>query len=228
MSSTNRGTTRNLDDHYATPPPLAELICKRLRDDGVIQDPVNILEPGCGEGFFLDAFRKIWPDAVSIGVDINEHLVDLARQRGHEVIHADLLSYARGNSPDWSAIVGNPPFSYLDDFIEVLLPRLDPEFGTLAFLCRLDAFGSKGRFQRIWSKHKPSYVYPILPERPGFTPDGGTDSIEYMVCVWQPWNKAETILRFMDNSGINNKWAGLTARTRRQYAQPDENVEEWA
>lgn len=226
MSATNRGTTRNTDDHYATPPQLCELICKRLRDDGVIEDPVNILEPGCGEGFFLDAFRKVWPEAVSIGVDINEHLVDLARSRGHEVVHADLFSYAR-EGPDWSAIIGNPPFSLLDEFIEACLPRVDPDFGSLAFLMRLDALGSKGRYDKIWSKHPPARVY-VMPERPGFTPDGGTDSIEYQVGVWKPSHEGPSELHFLDNRGISNKWAGLTARTRRQYEEPDESVEEWA
>ena len=223
MSSTNRGATRNLDDHYATPPDLCRLICETLRDDGWIEEPMNLLEPGCGEGFFLDAMAETWPYAEIEGVDLNPDLVALARERGHNVRQGDVLGT---DWPDFSGIIGNPPFKEADEFIDALLPSLDPNgrgvaAGTLAFILRLNYLGGKERYRRCWSKRPPSHVY-VLPARAGFTPDGRTDSVEYGVFVWRHGHVGPTTLSHLDNTRISNKWAGATISTRRHGVERPE------
>ncbi len=213
MSSTNRGAIRNLDDHYATPPELADLICRAL-EQTFLPEPVNLLEPGCGEGFFLDAFKKVWPNAVRLGVELNPELEQMAVSRGHAVQAADLLEWVK-TAPDWSGIITNPPFKDAEAWIDALLPRLDQNHGVLALLLRLNFLGGAGRYERLWKNNPPTAIW-VMPARPGFTPDGLTDSIEYMVCIWTRTkvDQSPTEFDWLDNRGISNKWAGATLATR--------------
>lgn len=225
MSSTGRGKVRDLDDWYATPPELARLICRRLAADLTEPgDVVNVLEPGCGAGSFLLAAQEAWPDAVVEGVELNPDLCEKARALGFEVMHGDILGTKPLKPdvdflPDYHVIVGNPPFVSADAFINRLVHRLDPEGGFLAFLLRLNFLGGGARFENLWSKHRAERVY-VMPARPGFTADGGSDSIEYAVAVWRhPSVETDaTSLHWLDNRGVANKWPkGTLKDPRRQW-----------
>lgn len=213
MSSTNRGKGRVLDDYYATPPDLAQLICEQLRED-FLPAPTSILEPGCGEGFFLDAFRNVWPFSKRVGVELNPELVELAAAKGHSVVARDVLE--DGSVPTgWDAIIGNPPFKHADEFIRLLTPKLSSG-GVLAFLLRLNFLGGQARFRSLWSQGErlPTHIY-VLPARPGFTPDGRTDSIEYMVAVWTAEDRdGATTIGHLDNTHLENKWKGEAVQER--------------
>lgn len=227
MSSTNRGSERDLDDHYATPPQLTELICNQLKKE-VCPDPVNVLEPGCGEGTFLDAIEKVWPEADRMGVELNPALVRRANKKGHNVVKADVIEWSK-TALDWHLIIGNPPFKHADEFILALQKWLDPDHGTLAFLLRLNAFGSKGRYEKLWSKVMPYHVY-ILTARPGFTPDGRSDSIEYMVALFRSKSARRTSLSLLPNFHIKNKWSpgqGLMIRKKINPEKDDKKTHAW-
>lgn len=198
MSSTNRGAQRDLDDYYATPPQLARLICAQAEAD-YHPRPRRILEPGCGAGSFLTACRATWPRAKIEGAELNP---DLAK-KGFRVPYSDVLT---ARLPVFDLIVGNPPFVHAERFIHALLPRLDAKRGLLAFLLRLNFLGGKARFETLWRTHPPAHIY-AMPARPGFTPDGKSDSIEYMVAVFQrepPVTK--TTFSFLDGLAVENRW----------------------
>lgn len=213
MSSTNRGVIRDLDDHYATPPEVALLICRALRSDGFVVDPVCLLEPGCGEGSFLDAFRTIWPEADRLGIDLNPALVAIAQERGHDARVEDFLS---ATIPDFSAAIGNPPFKIAEAFIERALESVEPN-GVVAMVQRLNFLGGAKRFKSFWDAPVGTHlrhVY-IMPLRVGFTSDGLTDSIEYGIFVFQKGYRGSTTFNFLDNTATENKWRGQAWHWRR-------------
>lgn len=220
MSSTNRGAERDLDDHYATPPQVASLICAALKLDRWITKPGRLLEPGCGEGSFLDAMAKVWPSAERIGVDLNPELVDIAVDRGHEAYACDYLKVKDLGGP-FDAIIGNPPFKFADEFLERSMGLVKP-FGIVAFIQKLNWQGGQKRFKAMWLKTGRDLAHEyVLPYRIGFTPDGGSDSIEYGVYVFQRgWMKTgrPTTKSFLDNSGITNRWVGESWHWRRKVA----------
>ena len=216
MSSTNRGVVRDLDDHYATPPEVARLICEALRHDGFITSPVVLLEPGCGEGSFLDAFQAVWPNAERIGIDLNPSLVAIAQERGHAAIVGDFLADRGGIEHDVSAAIGNPPFKAAEEFITQALNLVEPK-GIVAMVQRLNFLGGAKRYKSFWDAMPGKFlrhVY-IMPLRVGFTPDGLTDSIEYGIFVFQRGYTGHTTFNFLDNTGTENKWRGQSWHWRR-------------
>lgn len=231
MSSTNRGAVRNVDDLYQTPPDLAALICKtiaarhpRIANRGA--DAI-IVEPGCGEGSFLDAFKTVWPNAQRLGLDLNPALVQIARENGHTAIVQNVLEMPKdGIHPDtpinllggFDAVIGNPPFSYADDFIRTFLPRLAPG-GVLCFLLRMNYSGGQERFRTLWKVHKPSFI-GLFPVRPGFTPDGKSDSVEFAMFLWEAGYTGPTVFDWIDNTGIVNRWTPANLASRRYVPIP--------
>lgn len=209
MSSTNRGAERDADDKYSTPPEVSRLICRTLKADGWVESPTRLLEPGCGEGSFLDAMATVWPRATSVGVDLNDELVDIAVDRGHEAYTCNFLTVKDLGEP-FDAIIGNPPFVHAEAFIKRSLSLCRPE-GIVAFILRLNFLGSQERFRTLWNhpdwKSKLARVY-VLPARVGFTADGRSDSIEFAVFIFKPNHRGPVTFGFMDNLGTENRWRG--------------------
>lgn len=205
MSSTNRGAVRSQDDFYETPPALAELMTREvihLYSDLYDGPPVNVLDAGCGSGNFMDAVRGCSPSSVAEGIEINPALAEIAKANGHTVRVGD---YLKDDLPNWSLILGNPPYVMADQFFKRSWELAAPQYGMVAFLLRLNYLGGQKRFEEIWSKTKPAYVW-VFPVRPGFTGDGRTDSIEYMACLWlKQFKDGITEFRFIDNRQIENR-----------------------
>lgn len=202
ISSTNRGAIRHIDDKYSTPPELAKLICQRIKND-ICQNPKRILEPGCGEGYFLDAFKDVWPETEAVGIEINPEFAKMASDKGHSVIIDDVLLCDEKRITGFDLVISNPPFKYADSFIKRLLDVL-PEGGNLSFLLRLNFLGGQERYEKLW-KTSPLYRIYIMPARPGFTKNSKTDSIEYMIAVFRKGYSGSPTLEFLDNRFIKSK-----------------------
>lgn len=83
--------------------------------------------------------------------------------------------------PKFDAIIFNPPFSLALEFIQKALNDVRPS-GFVAALLRLNFLGSNER--NAWLRaNPPTWIY-VHGKRMSFTPDGGTDSIEYAHMVW--------------------------------------------
>ena len=79
-------------------------------------------------------------------------------------------------------IMGNPPFSKAQQFIEHAIPRTK----TLIFLLRLNFLGSQKRY-KMWKEHTPDAIH-VLSKRPSFN-GKGTDSCDYGWFIWQNGEK---------------------------------------
>lgn len=214
------GRERDPSDYYATTPELAELCCRTLKTDFIarprrVLEPSTILEPTCGSGSWLPGIRSTWPGARIHAVEKHPDLGDYTRGRGFSVEVQDVFRAQLGT---YDLIVGNPPFSLADDLIPMLISRLNPG-GVLAFLLRLNFFAGQERYERLWRIFPATAAYP-LPARPGFTPDGGSDGTDYMMCVWTPGWQGPTLLRHLDNRFVRVKWTGTKQTPDPSFPDP--------
>ena len=176
MSATGRGAVRQAYDFYATP---LESVYSVLDSFEGITLSDRILEPSAGNGNIIRALRargftnRI--DAVEIRPEEWEHLEGIA----DEVILGDFLSY----EPDlgYDVIIGNPPYSLAQEFVDKALELLAPG-GLLIFLLRTAFLESEKRFS-WWQDHPISGLY-TLHKRPKFT-GKGTDATSYSWFVWE-------------------------------------------
>lgn len=168
MSATNRGTIRqeavyNLLDNY----------------HGIKSEDI-ILEPSAGNGNIIRALRnrgfKNRIDAIELRETEKENLIGLADNT--EI--TDFLGLDPWHSR-YNVIIGNPPYSLAQQFIDKSLDLLTPG-GRLIFLLRTNFLESKKRFN-WWQDKLPNGLY-VLHQRPSFT-GKGTDATSYSWFIWE-------------------------------------------
>lgn len=176
MSATGRGATRQAYDFYATP---LESVFSFLDNYDNITLSDKILEPSAGNGNIIRALRERGYsnriDAVEIRPEEREHLEALA----DGIVFGDFIEYEPETLYD--VIIGNPPYSMAQEFVDKSLSLLAPG-GLLIFLLRTAFLESEKRFA-WWQDHQLSGLY-TLHKRPKFT-GKGTDATSYSWFVWE-------------------------------------------
>lgn len=96
---------------FQTPKPLADALVKTLPQ----QQWARVLEPTCGVGNFMAAILDVFPDADTVGVEVQPEYVVQASQVSR-VIEADIFGFDLAKDISWKApsgptlVVGNPPW----------------------------------------------------------------------------------------------------------------------
>lgn len=186
MSSTNRGKKRNRQDNYPTPAWCVH----RLLEKVSFPKKGKWLEPGCGNGDIIKAVLssgQMMGDIVWHGFDVRatpflKRMAASSERFKIASIDEPTLTLGRKH---YDVCIGNPPFSRAMDFIEYGLKRAT----VTAMLLRLNYVGTAERHD--FMKHNAPDLY-VLPNRPSFTKDGSTDSIEY---AWFVWGHDTNVLR---------------------------------
>ncbi len=164
----NTAYKRSESDYYPTPSEVTDALMNFL----LLPSKLKIWEPACGEN----------------------HMVDVIRRRGYEVIGTDInmgVDFLTADIPDgvdW--IITNPPFSIADKFIGRCLEHKKP----FALLLKSQYWHAKKRLE-LFREHPPAYVLP-LTWRPDFLfkqRGGGSPLMDVMWCVWVPWETKHTI-----------------------------------
>ena len=157
MSATNRGAVRQPNDLYQTPVKAIDALLSVLNFS-----PLRIFHEPCrGTGAIYDRVHCLRKSYCEIAEGI------------------DYLTFVPEHC--YSLIITNPPFSLALEFLQKSLQEAD----TVIYLLRLNFLGSRKR-RPFWQANRPSHVL-VLAERPCFTGDGKTDSIEY---AWFCWDRA--------------------------------------
>lgn len=175
MSSTNRGSIREVSDYYKT--PVLEIsnflnFIKKLYPNIFYTD---FLDPCAGGGNYSE---MSYPEAL-LKFNINPDTIDI-REDSKARIKSDYLLTDCKNKYD--VIITNPPFSLAEKIITKAIDDIIDD-GLVIMLLRLNFFGSKKR-EVFWNKYMPEYTI-VHRKRMSFTLNGSTDSIEYMHAIWR-------------------------------------------
>jgi hypothetical protein len=180
MSSTNRGKDRNLFDYYITPQPAIHTFLDAWSEDINWQKHISgyvILDPCAGGD---EQHEMSYPAVLQKYNLINPIMTVDYRQDSKAMYKEDFLKFK--TPANVYLIIANPPFYNALKFIQhsLTISKL-----YVVSLLRLNFFGSQARAG--WFKdHMPILTY-VHSKRLNFT-GNGTDSIEYMHCVWQVGN----------------------------------------
>lgn len=163
MSSTNRGTIREVNDHYDTP----EYTTQSLLDVHNIKYPV--LEPCAGNL----AIANMLTEGLVYTNDINE--LSPAKR------NVDYMDKTGFRFFGYETIITNPPFNIAQKIIERALGDVI-EGGEVIMLLRLNFMGAQKR-KRFWQDAPLKHVY-VLSKRPCFI-NGKSDSVEYAWFIFE-------------------------------------------
>lgn len=181
MSSTNRSDARNehVSDYYVTPiKSILDFLNEFKKDEpNLFNKDIKILDP-CAGGDSLHTMS--YPEALKqIGISSNNiETIDI-REDSLANIKNNYLHMNCKNQYD--LIITNPPFNISLDIIQKSINDVKLN-GYVIMLLRLNYFGGKLRKQ-FWEDNLAKYAY-VHSKRLSFSDKGGTDSIEYMHCVW--------------------------------------------
>ena len=214
MSSTARWGVREVSDYYATPQgaivtfldsflqtPEGNKFLQPYPQEKLLRTDLKILDPcswGNTEPKIYEGKRKgksvmydtkmAYPTVLTNYGAINIVTNDI-REDSPAAHHRDFTTItALENVHQYDLVISNPPFAFAEQFILNAL-NLVKEWGIVVMLLRLNFFGSQKR-KEFWKANMPTYTF-VHRERMWFTPDGATDSIEYMHAVWIKWQNPE-------------------------------------
>lgn len=174
MSATNRSNVRKGYDFYSTPIDCIENL---LNNIDLSKYGNFVLEPSAGNGNICKVFKEFYPEKDLTAVELREEEYNNLCQLNID----DVIINSYYNIRDkFNIIIGNPPYSEAQEFIEHSFKLLN-ENGILIFLLRTNFLESKKRFE-FWKKYPLSRLY-TLSKRPSFT-GKGTDATSYSWFIW--------------------------------------------
>ena len=177
MSATNRGTKRKEADFYETPLNAVYTLLDNYTD---ISPEDHILEPSAGNGNIIRALRNVGIENLISAIELRPEEESTLNAIADNVGIFDFLE----DTPQfikYDVIIGNPPFSLAQEFIDKSLSLLNPG-GRLIFLLRTNFLESRKRFE-WWQDKLPTRLY-VLAKRPSFT-GKGTDATSYAWFIWE-------------------------------------------
>ena len=180
MSATNRTNVRKPYDFYSTP---IDCIKTLLDNIDLSKYGNSVLEPSAGNGNICKVFKEYYPDKDLTAVELREEEYNNLCQLNIDDVIIDSFYNIRDKH---DIIIGNPPYSEAQEFIEHSFELLN-ENGILIFLLRTNFLESKKRYE-FWKKYPLSKLY-TLSKRPSFT-GKGTDATSYS---WFIWDKSSNV-----------------------------------
>lgn len=178
MSSTNRGTQRNVDDYYVTPHWLIEdflaAFSENCRFNFDEQAYPLILDPSAGG---CEQYPMSYPTVLE-QEGFRAESWDIREDSRANLTGVNFLNVPSYESRKYDMIITNPPFNQAQAFTEHALEMVK-EGGLVIMLQRLNWLGSQKR-KPMWQSLPLAAVY-VHSKRPGFNPakPSKTDSTEY-------------------------------------------------
>lgn len=111
ISATNRNKKRRKSDFYITPIATIHNFLKHHK----IKNG-NILDPGAGNGSFAKAIKQLGYNNYITSVEVRKDEYDNLKQYSNEVVVEDFLKWKP--SKNYKTIIGNPPYSLAQEFLE--------------------------------------------------------------------------------------------------------------
>lgn len=138
----------SIPGYFPTPGNVADVLLQHLK----LPPSASVLEPSAGSGALCDAIRQAAPTATLRAFEINHSLHGITQDKGHNVEYADFMQATP--SPDYDAVVMNPPFENLQDAAHVMhaFQFLKPGGRLVAVMSPAPWFHSTGKAEafRAW------------------------------------------------------------------------------
>ena len=145
----------------------------------------NWIEPCAGKGAIIKACNERIDDIKWVVIEKNEEhrnaLWNLSYNRdgiNENIVIIDDFRNVKCLKNEYNCLITNPPFRLTMEVIKLGLSIAK----NVVILQRLNFLGSIKR-AKFFQKRMPNVF--VLPNRPSFTPDGGTDSCEYAWFLWR-------------------------------------------
>ena len=165
-------------DFYATPKPTIDAMLDQF-DFTYVR---SFLEPSAGDGAIIKELNARYPNTPILSIELDSaHYEELKAISNNDVLLQDFLTTSPEVLQCYQMIIGNPPFSLAQEFLEHILSNIKLEEQGVIMLLRLGFLGSQKRHE-FWQKYPPCKILP-LSKRPSFT-GHGTDSQEYAWFCW--------------------------------------------
>jgi len=124
MSATNRGAKRIESDYYSTP---RDAIYALLENYDIADPGDRILEPSAGNGAIIEAIR-------AFGYTNHIHAIEIREEERESLLRCGasvaIQNYIDADPKEkFDVIIGNPPFSLAQEFIDKSLELLAPGGG---------------------------------------------------------------------------------------------------
>jgi len=173
VSSSNRGTIRQVNDHYDTP----AYTIRSLLNIHEIKYPA--LEPCAGNLAIANSLKS----------DVSTNDINPDSPAATNVDYLQLNAHWYNQ---YQTIITNPPFNIAMEIIKKALTDV-VDGGEVIMLLRLNFLGSQKRHD-FWQENPPKVIY-VLSQRPKFI-NNKSDSIEYAWFVWEKgYNGCHTELK---------------------------------
>jgi hypothetical protein len=188
LAGGNSTTEKAENDFYATPPKTTKEFLNKTYS--IFENVKLIHEPCCGQGHLSEVLKDYF-DCTIISTD----LVD----RGYSFSGIDFLTDDISHKAD--LIITNPPFSLVNDFIEVGLEKTNR---YLVYLCKIQLLETVGR-KELLENSPLKYVY-VHSKRQATWKNGepldpnGKPWSTTMCLAWFVWDKeykGEPIIKFL-------------------------------
>lgn len=165
---------REVDDFYATPPEEVENILEREKLYG------TILDNSCGEGHITRVVKEKYPKNTVIATDLVN--------RGYGLGGLDFLDESYPYKTV-DTIIMNPPFKYIEEFVNKSLEIADKK---IVLFARMQFLESQTRYENIFKDNKPNRIY-IYVDRVACAKNGNFDNAlsSNMAFAWFVWDKVE-------------------------------------
>ena len=190
-------TIRFKNDLYSKPVDFCRAALDTLNMN---YDMKNILDPGAGLGSWGKALKELvdtddrFSNAHIVGVEIDKTTYPDGEYYDEWFVE-DYLSW--NTKMRFDLIVGNPPFSHAEEFIEKSFELLNPG-GIILFLFRLSLLESQSRGNGLWKRHIP-YEVVVVSRRISFTGNRKSDDTAYALYRWEePFMARFPILDWLD------------------------------
>jgi len=161
------------------------------------------LEAGAGDGAIIRAVsRRVAAFWHAIEID-GRYKTALYNAGAGIVTIGDYLRTTPTNVAETTLSMGNHPFSLAQAFIEHTM-KVYPH-AEIVQLMRLDFLATVDRHPLVSGRPPDMFV---LPNRPSFTADGGTDAQEYAWFRWLPGMKQNGTVRVLQLTSIEERKRG--------------------
>jgi SAM-dependent methyltransferase len=85
----------------------------------------NLLEMGCGSGYFLELLKKNRPGIKSVGLEINEDAIEEGKSKGLNIVNENVISYSKQHPGEFDFVCSFQVMEHIYNVREVLEAQLN-------------------------------------------------------------------------------------------------------